>query len=178
MTAVNIPNSVKGIGDRAFANCESLVKVNIFAPSLDEYGNYVFSNNAKNRKIYVVSGSEDTYKTWWIEYADAIETITMDFGLSNSGENSGVIESNDGKVVDVMLYDRTLYKDGDWNTICLPFDVDIDNSPLAGATARTLTSASITENFALSLSFGSPVSTLEAGVPYLIKWNGDDDIIA
>ena len=73
---------------------------------------------------------------------------------------------------------RTLYKDGDWNTLCLPFDVtDGDNTdnvtfsgtPLAGAEARTLSSATV-NGTTLNLTFGNPVTTLSAGVPYIIKW--------
>ena len=38
---------------------------------------------------------------------------------------------NDGKKHNIMLQGRTLYRDGDWNTLCLPFEVklalDMDN---------------------------------------------------
>ena len=37
----------------------------------------------------------------------------------------------------ITLRGRTLYKDGSWNTICLPFDVEIEGSVFAGAVART-----------------------------------------
>ena len=69
----------------------------------------------------------------------------------------------------MTLTGRTLYKDGKWNTICLPFDVTIAGSPLAGATARPLSSASITGT-TLNLTFGDAVTTLAAGTPYIIKW--------
>ena len=82
----------------------------------------------------------------------------------------------------LTLFGRTLYKDGYWNTICLPFAVDLTdaNSPLYGATAKTLSSASITEKAngeTLNLTFGDAVETLEAGVPYIIKWADGDDIV-
>lgn len=82
----------------------------------------------------------------------------------------------------VILSDRTLYKDGDWNTLCLPFNVEdgddtddltFSGTPLAGAEARTLTSASITGS-TLDLTFSDPVTTLEAGTPYIIKWEKAD----
>ena len=69
----------------------------------------------------------------------------------------------------VVLNGRTLYKDGAWNTICLPFDLTLEGSPLDGATARTLTEASISGT-TLNLTFGDAVTTLEAGTPYIIKW--------
>ena len=76
----------------------------------------------------------------------------------------------------MTLSGRTLYKDGDWNTICLPFDVTLIGSPLAGATARTLTSASITGT-TLTLTFGDAVDELVAGTPYIIKWTKANDYV-
>ena len=86
--------------------------------------------------------------------------------------NSDVIDENNGKAVSVTLTGRTLYKDNEWNTICLPFDVTLANSPLAGATAKTLTDATMTGT-TVSLTFGPEVDELLAGVPYIIKWDGD-----
>ena len=96
--------------------------------------------------------------------------------LANTGTNDVV--SIDGYFANVTLAGRTLYKDGAWNTICLPFNVDLtaDGCPLAGATARTLTSASISGS-TLNLTFGDAVSTLQAGTPYIIKWESGDDIV-
>jgi hypothetical protein len=98
--------------------------------------------------------------------------------LADDDDNSTKISSVNGCVADVTLSGRTLYKDGAWNTICLPFNVTLAGSPLAGATARPLTSASITnEGTTLSLSFGDAVTTLVAGTPYIIKWESGDNIV-
>ena len=72
----------------------------------------------------------------------------------------------------VVLQERKLYKDGDWNTLYLPFDVDLTDlaCPLYGAEARTMESATL-EGETLKLTFGNPVETLKAGVPYIIKWS-------
>lgn len=71
----------------------------------------------------------------------------------------------------VVLQGRTLWRDGDWNTICLPFDVDLtdESNPLYGAIARTMESASLQDE-TLKLTFADQVDKLEAGVPYIIKW--------
>ena len=91
--------------------------------------------------------------------------------------------ANNTQTYQVILSDRTLYKDGDWNTLCLPFNVEdgddtddltFSGTPLAGAEARTLTSASITGS-TLDLTFSDPVTTLVAGTPYIIKWEKADD---
>ena len=80
----------------------------------------------------------------------------------------------------VTLRGRTLYKDGSWNTICLPFDVEIEGSVLDGAVARKLTATSITGDETtgqtLHLTFGDAVTELKAGVPYIIKWEEGDNI--
>ena len=106
-------------------------------------------------------------------YYVAPATIT----LADNADNSTTITGADGYVANVTLADRTLYKDGAWNTISLPFDVTIAGSPLAGATARALTSASISGT-TLTLTFGDAVTTLEAGTPYIIKWASGDNIVS
>ena len=103
--------------------------------------------------------------------------------LANAGDNGDAITTaaGSGKVYEVTLSDRTLYKDGKWNTICLPFDVKIEGSVLDGAVARKLTAATVTDNETigqtLHLTFGDEVTdSLKAGVPYIIKWEEGDNI--
>ena len=97
--------------------------------------------------------------------------------LADNADNSTAISGADGYVANVTLAARTLYKDGAWNTICLPFNVTLAGSPLAGATARPLTSASISGS-TLTLTFGDAVTTLKAGTPYIIKWTKPDPYVA
>jgi hypothetical protein len=89
--------------------------------------------------------------------------------LANAGDNSTNISNANCYIADVTFSDRTLYKDGMWNTICLPFDLVLDGSALAGGVARPLTAASI-DGSTLKLTFGDAVTTLVAGTPYIIKW--------
>ncbi len=99
-------------------------------------------------------------------------------------DNSSVIAANKGQTCNVVLKDRTLYKDGKWNTICLPFAVDMTapNGPLYGATYRTVTAASISGT-TLNLTFEEKKhenhadNTLVAGVPYIIKWDKAADYV-
>ncbi|MBQ2180270.1 MAG: hypothetical protein II450_07700, partial [Prevotella sp.] len=46
--------------------------------------------------------------------------------LADNEDNSETIENaaNNGNAYDVKLCNRTLYKDGTWNTLCLPFALD------------------------------------------------------
>lgn len=92
-------------------------------------------------------------------------------------KNSDIISANEYESVDVLLSGRTLFKDASWNTLCLPFDVTLEGSPLEGATAKTLTDATVDGN-AVNLIFGSEVDELEAGVPYIILWNEGENIVA
>ncbi len=80
------------------------------------------------------------------------------------------------------LMRRTLYKDGYFNTICLPFDVpDIDASPLVAAEVYTFDGGTVsgtTGNEQLNLSV-SPLAgnRLSAGVPYLIQWANTGEVM-
>lgn len=89
--------------------------------------------------------------------------------LSSDVDNSEQLSVRKGKICDATLTDRTLYHDDSWNTLCLPFAVPrLDGTPLEKATVQELTNASI-EGGTLTLTF-SPVTSIEAGKPYIIKW--------
>ena len=109
---------------------------------------------------------------WYTKLPATLVTLT-----DKATDNSATIDANDGKFADVTLKDRTLYKNGEWNTICLPFNVTLAGSPLEGATAKTLTDASVTGT-TVHLTFGDAVSELVAGTPYIIKWEeAGEDIV-
>jgi hypothetical protein len=96
------------------------------------------------------------------------------FDYNTDLDNSSILQSWNNQVADVEILGRTLYKDGDWNTLCLPFDVTIEGSPLDGdgVDVRTLADASFAGG-TLTLDFteAGAVTTLSAGVPYIIRWN-------
>ena len=113
-----------------------------------------------------------------IFYDGTYYVVSATVTLADTEDNTATITSNNGYLADVTLVGRTLYKDGRWNTLCLPFDVVLEGSPLEGATVRPLTSASIT-GVTLNLTFGEPVDKLKAGTPYIIKWTkGDENIVS
>jgi len=67
---------------------------------------------------------------------------------------------------------RELYRDGAYNTICLPFSMtsgEIAASPLTGAEIYEFTNATKTSELQLEIEV-SPTNHIDAGVPYLIKW--------
>ena len=74
--------------------------------------------------------------------------------------------------IPTLRMNRELYRDGAYNTICLPFsmtDEQIDASPLTGAEIYEFTSAIKTSDLQLEIEV-SPTDHIDAGVPYLIKW--------
>ena len=176
LESIEIPASVTSIGGGAFQDCTDLSTVTIYAPELGEYdGFYAFYGNAEDRKIYVFKNCLETYKAKAEDMKvdeDDILAITG-INLRDNDDNSTLIAAaNDNALgaLDVTLKGRTLYKDGAWNTLCLPFDVTLEGSPLEGAIAKTLVSGEITDT-ETNLTFGTAVTTLQAGTPYIIKWD-------
>jgi hypothetical protein len=102
-------------------------------------------------------------------------------------QNTSLIAAAGGKSV-VALSGRTFQKDGNWNTLCLPFSVGnenaatghcFDGTPLEGATVMTLdngtgsTTGFDTATGTLTLDF-TEVGKVESGVPYIVKWTKPD----
>lgn len=118
-------------------------------------------------------------------------------------KNADLIAAWNGRTATVTLSGRRLFKDGDWNTICLPFNVvDGDTSdgltftgtPLEGAIVKQLDTEGWydesgnrynvetegckqtgIEDDCLYLNFADATS-IEAGKPYLIKWKSGENI--
>ena len=76
----------------------------------------------------------------------------------------------------VTLTNRTLYLDGDWNTLCLPFDLPKSDPLMVDATVKELDgNVSYFDNGLLILNFIDAGETLKAGTPYLVRWDGPID---
>lgn len=103
-----------------------------------------------------------------------LKTIT----LADNADNSSTISEWNGGVAEVTLSGRTLYKDGKWNTLCLPFSLNAEqiaaNADFAGATLMTM---DVTEKNGFDVEDGTlylwfkKATEIEAGVPYLVKWD-------
>ena len=127
------------------------------------------------------------YGTNGLEYGGKYyryDATTMLVFEDHGTENDDLIVANNGQTCNAILNGRTLYKDGKWNTIRLPFNVDMTDpaGPLYGATYRTVTDASISGT-TLNLTFTErwneswPDNTLIAGCPYIIKWDKASDYV-
>lgn len=104
---------------------------------------------------------------------------TRSISLSDNASNDELLEDNDELPANVTLTGRTLYKDGSWNTICLPFSLStLNGTPLEGATVKTLRSSSFDSSTGtLTLNFSEALTRIEAGTPYIIKWDKADDYV-
>lgn len=112
--------------------------------------------------------------------------FTTPYGLADNDlalatKNTDVVSTLNGQAVDICLDGRTLYKDGYWNTLCLPFDVTIAGSPLAGGEAKVFDAAA--SGFSagsrqLTLAFTDAPATIAAGTPFVIKWTSGTDLVS
>ena len=86
----------------------------------------------------------------------------------NSEAIAAAYQSN--KTYNVRLSGHTLYKDGRWNPLCLPFNVELEGSPLEGATVTKLEDNNCPESRNKVVMQFNAVSRMEAGIPYLVRW--------
>jgi len=112
-----------------------------------------------------------------VEYMDDI----TDISLVDNASNAETLNAYNGETVNVTLEDRTLYKEGKWNTLTLPFDVpSLTGTPLEGATIMEMNTAKKNGfdaiNGTLYLAFQT-TTQIEAGKPYIVKWTSGTDIV-
>ena len=114
------------------------------------------------------------------EYIDDGAMWCNAFPLLSTGINDRVLATNkDVADKDFTLAGRTLYKDGDWNTICLPFSLSAEqiaaHEYFKDVDIRVLTSLSLSADGTLTLNFTAKgaVTSIQAGTPYIIKWTRD-----
>ena len=117
--------------------------------------------------------------------------------LYDNASNATLLRDTDGKQLNVTLSGRTLFKDGNWNTLCLPFDLkndgfydligngtlmELDIEGTYDANGNDDVNGSYKTGFdpttgTLSLYF-KDATEIKAGTPYIIKWpkpSGYDD---
>ena len=97
--------------------------------------------------------------------------------LPDDADYGAMIDIYNGQSgINVTLSGRTLYKDGTWNTLCLPFSMSAQQvaSQLAPTKLMTLSSSTFSGGI-LTLNFEDATS-IEAGKPYIIKWTSGQNI--
>ena len=144
--------------DDMFANCTNL---------MGGSGTTYSSNHTSGDYAHIDGGTGNPGY-----FSEALPTVA----LQDNADNTAVV-TNSTAPCKAILQGRTLYKDGTWNTLCLPFDLTIAGSVLHDADIRTLSSAFLANN-TLTLNFTAEgdVTTLEAGMPYIVKWTDGSDL--
>ncbi|MBR3413890.1 MAG: hypothetical protein IKG81_14515, partial [Bacteroidales bacterium] len=102
------------------------------------------------------------------------KTLQPCLALADAADNTAAITDHAGQTLAVALSGRTLYKDGSWNTLCLPFAVDLTASgTLSGDNVQAMTLDTENSNLTdgtLTLNFDA-ATTIPAGTPFIIKWD-------
>ena len=127
-------------------------------------------------------------------YFTATQTLPLNYNTSNETTISDWVTNHKNEYANVTLSGHTLFKDGKWNTLCLPFSMNskqIAESPLKDATIKKLDVDGTyldNENNGLQTGFDSKTGTLylyfmeassiEAGKPYIVKWGNAEKIVS
>ena len=101
------------------------------------------------------------------------ETSDIDAGIGT------YLAALQGSTATSLTINRIMYKDGFFNTLCLPFSLDAEQiaaGPLAGCELFEFESA-VKNGDALELNV-SPVADITAGHPYLVRWKSGNNILS
>ena len=152
------------ISNNFYANCT----VGGVPNATDVGFGYEYENWDENIEYIKDSGVRTTD---WTPNNGAVSAVS----LANNADNSTQITALNGQTTPVILSDRTLYKDGYWNTLVLPFAIsDFTGTPLEDATVKELrTTSNLDNNGTLTLNFSDALTAIEAGKPYIVKWSKD-----
>ena len=110
-------------------------------------------------------------------------TLQPCLALADAASNTAAIADHAGQTLAVALTGRTLYKDGSWNTLCLPFSVEnFSGTIFEDAEVMTLgNSQACNTGFdestgTLNLDFVE-ADEIEPGVAYIVRWNKPDPYV-
>lgn len=98
---------------------------------------------------------------FFLDEVMVIKVAPQEITLDENGDNNVEAAEN----VNVTLK-RTFYKDGEWNTLCLPFAVADAETAFDNAELREVDTQNSHDN---TIVF-KEATAIEAGKPYLIKW--------
>ena len=75
ITSIEIPNSVRSIGEYAFYYCDSLTKITCLATNPPTIGSYSFTNYSA--ELYVPAGCKSAYESaeYWCKFSNILEIV-------------------------------------------------------------------------------------------------------
>lgn len=164
------------VGDTYYASDNENVSFTIDNPGYYIGNLKVNDNITPNSQGGNLDGSDATYSFTINECVDYVITADMIFRYivlnDNAIDNSKLLEEHVGETTNVQLKNRTIYLDGSWNTLCLPFDLteeQVRSHLNEGYQLKLLESASFS-NGILTLNF-KDTTAVAAGKPFIIRWN-------
>lgn len=137
-------------------------------PSKAKFEKGTYTKDTDGTKNYTWTGSEKninftvTATTFYSKITVTVKVpVAKDYTLDENSVNT--IEAYENANVTLK---RTFYKDGEWNTLCLPFAVANAKTAFDGAELREVDIQNSHDN---TIVF-KEATAIEAGKPYLIKW--------
>ena len=197
---VTIPATVTSIGKQAFYGCQYLRELTMLGntpPVLVPYTvpifNVTFQPIAGVLDVYVPTSAVNTYKSAWGEsiemsqYSMGYGSMTYEgctlryygkdanetfVGFNDATVNGTLqkIQFHDGETIDRITIGRPAQRNGYFNTLCLPFNLDADqinHSSLNGAELYTFSDVQITDTWDLVFE---RVYEVTANTPYLFRY--------
>lgn len=187
--------SMSDTGSKTFS------RYNTNAPSLDLQSYFTYTGWGKDQGTQAVAlttapanlGSVVSNEGTMTLYENALlcngKYYVTNLDLYDDASNATLLRDTDGKQITVTLSGRTFFKDGKWNTLCLPFELKdnafhdfIGNGTLMELDIERTYDANGNDdvNGAYKTSFDTATGTLrlyfktassiKAGTPYIIKW--------
>lgn len=159
-----------------YKNAWDFYKGAVYFYRTNEGDNPLFTNRIGIQVHYTVDGVKNSSE---IVYLYPLPAVAVNF--VNDKDNSDLVAGNADKKADATIDGRTLYTDGRWNTLCLPFDLTAEQleSSLIGFEIKELdTEAS--ESYTHITGYEAETKTLwlnfknaeeiKAGKPYIVKY--------
>lgn len=149
-----------------------VVKSDIAATVTTEEKEATASENGYKRYTATAAWERATGITY--QFTDVFEeSHVYSLTLQDDADNDDLLwENHDTQVQKVELSGRTIYRDGKWNTLVLPFDIDdLSHTDLGWSDLdlRTLSASSYdAATKTLKLTF-TKATKIEAGKPYIIR---------
>ena len=113
------------------------------------------------KSFTVTFAGSDTQNRFFLDEVMVTKVAPQEITLDENSDN--IVEAAEN--VNVTLK-RTFYKDGEWNTLCLPFAVADAKTAFDNAELREVD----TQNSNGNTIVFKEATAIEAGKPYLIKW--------
>lgn len=152
--------------------------------SITKYATIEYLKSTDNKKakrilaFYYAYGSSDPNSVGYYNCYDTYKATADDrlvqlykkytpLTLNDEKDNSGLLKSNSGQQTAVKLSRKLLANE--WNTFCVPFDIDITDGKINGIEASVMEYDHTTGN---TMEF-KEATKIEAGKAYLVKPSAD-----